>query len=98
MSLTTHFDLLGMRVMDRVTKFTGVVTSVTFDLYGCIQAIVNPGMGVDGKVGESLWFDVNRLSVMDSVRVMDKPAFDWAPAAIAVGKKGCADRPLTMKP
>lgn len=96
-NLSSHLNLLGLRVVDRVTGFKGVVASVTFDLYGCIQAIVNPGMDKDGKLGEQLWFDVNRLEVIDSTPVMQRPAFDWSPAQIAAGNKGCAERPARIK-
>jgi hypothetical protein len=57
--------LLGFPVRDRVTGATGVVTSVGFDLYGCVQCIVNPGLSNDGKMLDSLWFDINRLEVTD---------------------------------
>jgi hypothetical protein len=57
--------LLGFPVRDRVTGATGVVTSVGFDLYGCVQCIVNPGTDKDGKMLDSLWFDINRLEVTD---------------------------------
>jgi hypothetical protein len=32
--------LLGTKVRDVVTGFVGIVTSVSFDLYGCVQAVV----------------------------------------------------------
>jgi hypothetical protein len=41
--------LLGYRVRDKVTGMTGVVSSISFDLYGCVQAIVNRGLDKDGK-------------------------------------------------
>lgn len=88
--------MLGMRVEDKVTGFKGVVSSVGFDLYGCIQAIVNPGVGTDGKPQDSHWFDVNRLTVLDGP-VMRRPAFDWSPEDISKGEQGCADRPMTCK-
>lgn len=96
--LQKHLDLLGHRVTDRVTGFEGVVASVTFDLYGCIQAVVNPGLDKDGKLGEQQWFDVNRLDVLDLPPVMSRPEFDWSPASIAEGNKGPAERPSIMKP
>lgn len=96
--LKKHIDLLGCQVEDRVTGFGGVVASVTFDLYGCIQAIVNPGLDKDGKIGKSEWFDINRLRVVDAEPVMPAPEFDWTPASIAAGGKGCAERPAFMKP
>lgn len=64
-----------MKVEDRVTGFKGVVASVSFDLYGCIQAVVNPGMDKSGKLGDSNWFDVNRLKVISKSPVMPVPAF-----------------------
>jgi len=94
--LERHLDLLGMRVEDQITGFRGVVATVGFDLYGCIQAIVNPGADVEGKLRESQWFDVNRLRVVGS-RVMERPAFEWSPQAIASGDKGPAERPLSGK-
>jgi len=42
-AIQKHLDLLGHKVTDRVSGFTGVVTSIGFDLYGCIQAVVTPG-------------------------------------------------------
>ena len=53
-NLTKHLNLLGMRVEDRVTGFKGVVATVGFDLYGCIQAVVNPGTDADGKLREKV--------------------------------------------
>lgn len=91
--LQQHLNMLGLRVKDRVTGITGVVTSVGFDLYGCIQAIVHPGIGQDGKPADSLWFDIQRLEVTDPTPVMPRPSFDWSPKDIAGGKKGPAERP-----
>lgn len=96
-NLKKHLDMLGMRVEDRVTGFKGVVSSIGFDLYGCIQAIVNPGVGTDGKPQDSHWFDVNRLEITSTEPVMRRPAFDWSPEDISLGEQGCADRPMMMK-
>lgn len=96
-NLKKHLDLLGHRVEDRVTGFTGIAASVTFDLYGCIQAIVNPGVSADGKMGESLWFDVNRLRVVSDEPVMARPQFDWTPQAISEARKGPGERPTSCK-
>lgn len=96
--LKKHLDLLGMRVEDRVTGFRGVVATVGFDLYGCIQAVVNPGVNEDdGKLRESQWFDVNRLRVTDAEPVMQRTEFEWSPQAIAKGRKGAAERPAHCK-
>jgi hypothetical protein len=36
-----HLSLLGHRVKDRISGSTGVVDSICFDLYGCVQATIN---------------------------------------------------------
>lgn len=94
-SVKTHLDMLGLKVEDRVTGFSGVVATISFDLYGCIQAIVNPGLQQDGKLGESHWFDVNRLRVIDQSPVMDRPCFEFG--LIAEGKHGPAEKPAFGK-
>ncbi len=72
MNVQKHLSIHGYRARDRVTGFEGVVTSVCFDLYGCIQVVLNPGIRDDGKIGEQLWFDINRLIVAENKpRVMD---------------------------
>lgn len=95
-ALLENLKLLGLRVQDRVTGLEGVCTSVTFDLYGCIQAIINPGIGEDGKLREQQWFDVNRLRVASDEPVMKCPHLvETAPAASA-REQGHAERPRTM--
>lgn len=78
-----------------MTGLKGVVASISFDLYGCVQAIVNPGLAADGKLAESLWFDVNRLKVLDTMPVMDRPNFDFGYQA--EGKQGAAEKPAMCK-
>jgi len=88
-----HLDYLGRRATDRITGFTGVITSVCFDLYGCIQAIVNPGLKPDGSFGDANWFDISRLQLSDEPPVMPPPTYDWTPQTIASGGKGPAEKP-----
>lgn len=95
--LKKYLDLLGMRVEDRVTGICGIVTSMSFDLYGCIQAIVHPGKDKDNKMMESLWLDVNRLRVLETEPVMERPNFNWTPEALNAGKKGPSERPKMNK-
>jgi len=84
-------NLLGKHVRDKVTNFSGVVTSVSFDLYGCIQAVVTPPMDAEGKKPDSCWFDVTRLAVTHWEPVMPVPDFTTGP--IAQGLKGPAEKP-----
>lgn len=80
-------NLLGLKVKDRVTGFAGTVTSVSFDLYGCIQALVHPGLDKDEKLRDMSWFDVNRLEVTSPDPVMSVPAF-------AAADKGPEAKPI----
>jgi hypothetical protein len=69
-----HLRLLGLKVKDRVTGYEGVVSSVSFDLYGCMQALLMPEF--QGKeTPDSRWFDANRLEVICDTPVMDPPNF-----------------------
>jgi len=91
MNTSKHLSLLGLRVQDKVTRFTGVVTSICFDLYGCVQALVHPGMDAQGKIEEQIWFDVTRLEIMNKKPVMAPPNYDIGPQA--EGKQGSAEKP-----
>ena len=84
-----------MRVEDKVTGFKGVVASISFDLYGCVQAIVNPGADKDGKLMEQGWFDVSRLAIIGEDPVMDRPNFEFG--LQAEGKQGAAEKPKFTK-
>lgn len=91
-----HFDLLGHKVKDKVTGLTGIATSLSFDLYGCVQVIINPGLTKDGKLGDQHWFDIARLEKVSKSRVMDAPDFDFGP--VAEGRRGPAEKPFIQKP
>ena len=67
------FAMLGMKVRDRVTGFKGMLSSVSFDCYGCVQGLVTPPVLI-GKLQELQWFDMKRLEV-DGQRVMPSPMF-----------------------
>lgn len=96
MKTKQHLELLGMRVEDRVTGLKGIVASISFDLYGCVQAIVNPGLGKDGKLADSVWFDVARLRVISKAPVMERPDFENGKQAD--GKQGASEKPMAFKP
>jgi hypothetical protein len=94
-NIKKHIDMLGLRVEDRVTRFKGVVASISFDLYGCVQAMVNPGIGNDGKLADQVWFDVARLIVLDEKPVMQPPDFEFGRQA--EGRQGAAEKPIAWK-
>jgi len=81
-----------MQAKDKVTGYSGVVTTISFDLYGCVQAVITPPAAKDVKIDSGHWFDVTRLELSDQPKVMETPDFDEG--YIAEGKKGCANKPL----
>jgi len=86
-----HLNLLGLKAEDVVTGFKGVISSVSFDLYGCIQAVLTPETNKDGKIESGNWLDVTRLRLLSNKPVMELP--DFSKGYIAEGRKGCADKP-----
>lgn len=55
---------LGSQVKDIVTGLTGIATSRTEYLNGCIRYGVDPGVDKDGKSREAQWVDVQQLVVL----------------------------------
>ena len=76
-TIQNHLDLLGRRITDRVSRLEGVVTSISFDLCGRIQVLVEPYLDADARLRESIWIDINRLEVQAGDPVMARP--DFAP-------------------
>lgn len=91
MKINQHLELLGLPAEDKVTGYAGVVTSVSFDLFGCVVAALSPPVDKDGEITTGKWFDVTRLKITDTTPVMDRP--DFEAGYIAEGKKGAADHP-----
>jgi hypothetical protein len=54
----------------------GVITSISFDLYGCRQVILTPGLDKDGKLRDSNWFDENRVKINLSSRVSEGGSYE----------------------
>lgn len=72
-----HLAMLGHRVRDKVTGFEGVVSTISFDLYGCVQAIIQPPYDNEKKTQpEGKWMDTNRLEALGTSPVMAVPSFD----------------------
>ena len=95
MLVQQHLQILGKRIRDRVTGIEGVASSVSFDLYGCIQVVLNPGLDKDGKPRDLMWFDISRLVPLSEDRVMQPPNFEFG--AVAQGYHGAAEKPPMNK-
>ena len=56
---------LGDRVRDRITGLTGIVTSTTTWLHGCIRLGVQPEALIEGKPVEERYYDQSQLVVVE---------------------------------
>ena len=74
-----YFKILGMPCKDKVTGFKGIATSVSFDLYGCVQVWLTPEVTEDGKTPDGVWYDFMRVHATGE-RVMDIPVFEGTEA------------------
>lgn len=72
MDVKDYFGILGHEATDKVTKFKGVVTSLSFDLYGCVMAWVTPKHD-PVKKPEGQWFDYKRLEIASRPPVLQNP-------------------------
>ncbi len=86
-----HLSMLGKKARDKVTGFEGVVSSVSFDLYGCVSAAITPPIDDKGETRPGNWFDVTRVEFLDNKPVMNVP--DFKKGYVAEGKKGAAEKP-----
>lgn len=89
-NMKKHIELLGMKAKDRVSGLTGIITSISFDLYGCIQAALTPAAR-KGEYMTGSWLDLNRLEISSDERVMDAP--DFENINVSLTEKGAADKP-----
>lgn len=83
---------LGFKAKDVVTGFSGVVSSVGFNLFGYTQFTLTPEANNNGKANEGGWFDISRLKLKSTKPVMAIPDFDKG--YIAEGKKGPAEKTI----
>jgi len=86
-----YFDFLGRKGRDAVTGYEGVVSSLSFDLYGCVQVVMTGKSSDDGKIDGGHWFDIARIEILDTTPVMAPP--DFSKGYIAEGRKGAAEKP-----
>ena len=85
-------DYMGLKGVDKVTGFKGVVTSVSYDLYGCIQVILTPEVDEKGKREDGRWYDVQRIKTTTKKPVIPVPDFgDHNPV---LWEHGPAEKPI----
>lgn len=74
-----HLALLGRIARDKITGFSGVIASVSFDLYGCVQVSITPEYRPNDKaeIPYGHWFDFRRVEAdLTKPPVMRIPDYD----------------------
>lgn len=95
LTISETINLLGMPAKDKVTGFSGIITSVSFDLYGCICAAITPPVDNEGKSPDGRWYDVARMEFAPkAVRVMPVPHFATMDTRPADYSHGAAEKPV----
>lgn len=96
MKTQDHIDLLGKKCRDKVTGLTGLITIMSFDLYGGIHAIVHPGLTLGGKIKDAMLFDIAQLDMLSDDCVIPMPDF-LKSGYIEEENKGLAQKPILKK-
>jgi hypothetical protein len=65
---------LGTIVRDRVTGFVGVAENRATYMYGCDRYCVQPRVGEDGKIPDSVMIDEPQLEIVENQEQVMKPA------------------------
>jgi hypothetical protein len=90
MKINKHIKLLGLKAEDKVTKTKGVISSICFDLYGCIQVTITP-KSKENKLVQCYWYDISRLKILSKKPIIKRPNYEYG--SQAEGKQGCFDKP-----
>ena len=87
-------DLLGRKGKDKITGRTGAISSICFDLYGCIQVTMTP-TSVDNKEDVKIigWLDINRIKILKGKKVMELVSFESNYASLEE-VHGAASKPM----
>ena len=95
--LNEYIDNLGKEAKDKVTGYRGILTSISFDLFGCVQYSITPFADEkDKEIKFGHWFDISRVHIFKKKKVMETPNYfkgyvEKDSKHITRGKKGCAD-------
>jgi hypothetical protein len=71
--VTATLAMLGHKGTDKVSGATGVISSVSFDLYGCVHCALTPQASDKDAFTRS--YDVQRINLSDEPPVMVPPDF-----------------------
>ena len=64
-----YIDWLGREAIEALTGATGTITSISYDLTGCIQAFIDPCRVLEsGEKAQGSWFDTDRIRISTAAR------------------------------
>lgn len=78
-----EYENFGKRGRDKVTGFEGVITAITYYMYGCAQVLLIPTVDKEGKKREGEWFDEGRIDIFEEI---------VKPESVKADKNGCEHR------
>jgi hypothetical protein len=70
-----YLELLGFKVHDPVTGATGIASSISFDVSGCVQVAIRLPMKKEETCGECFWVDIARVRKVSKISVIKQPTF-----------------------
>jgi hypothetical protein len=95
--LEKSLEFLGYRATDLITDMEGVITSISFDLYGCVQGVLTVKQKVDSDKPIGLhWVHLGRLKITSKTPVIPPPNF-FGVNESAKGNTGPANKPSFCK-
>lgn len=85
---------LGDQVKDRVTGYEGIAVGRTTFLNGCDRIGIQPKVGADGKIPDTVWFDEPQVAIVQSgvVQVKRRDTGGPCPSTPQRGKDYSSDR------
>lgn len=77
MKYSEVIDMLGREGKDKITGVKGIISSISFDLYGCIQVVLTPSkVKENSEIVFAGWFDINRIELTKKKRTMVPPSYE----------------------
>lgn len=64
--------VLGQKVKDKVSGYTGIAVAKTDFLNGCCRISVQAPVGKDGKVPDQEWFDNQQIQVITKRPILEQ--------------------------
>jgi len=78
-AIAEYLEVLGKKGKDKISGIEGRISSIVFDLYGCVQVSLSQKVNSEGKVPDGYWMDFNRIEITDHERVLPLPEFAALP-------------------